>query len=114
LNAPSGATQSSRPIDSIAVLPFTNAGNDPETDYLCDGITESIMNSLSRIAQLRVTPRSTVFRYKARDSDRQLLGRETGVAEGRSETSVLQRSSGELREQGSGYARAVRHSVKKG
>ena len=46
---PSAAAQSSRAIDSIAVLPFTNASNDPDTEYLCDGITESIMNSLAQI-----------------------------------------------------------------
>ena len=66
-NAPSPTASSSRSIDSIAVLPFTNASHDPDTEYLCDGITESIMNSLSQIAQLRVSPRSVVFRYKWRD-----------------------------------------------
>ncbi len=79
LNVPSGATQSPRAIDSIAVLPFTNASNDPDTEYLCDGITESIMNTLAQIAQLRVTPRSTAFRYKAREVDPQMAGRELNV-----------------------------------
>ena len=51
-------------IDSIAVLPFVNAGGDVNTDYLCDGITESLINNLSEIPKLRVVPRSTVFRYK--------------------------------------------------
>jgi serine/threonine protein kinase len=69
----------SRAIDSIAVLPFTNASRDPDTEYLCDGITESIMNSLARISQLRVTPRSTVFRYKASNADPQAVGRELNV-----------------------------------
>ncbi len=69
----------SRVFDSIAVLPFTNAKGDPDTGYLCDGITESILNSLARIAQLRVTPRSTVFRYKTPDADPQAVGRELGV-----------------------------------
>ncbi len=49
LNAPSAAAPASRVIDSIAVLPFTNASNDPDTEYLCDGITESIMNTLAQI-----------------------------------------------------------------
>ena len=79
LNAASTAAQSSRAIDSIAVLPFTNAGNDPDTEYLCDGITESILNSLTQIVQLRVTPRSTAFRYKTREVDPQVVGRELNV-----------------------------------
>ncbi len=77
--AQSAAAHSSRAIDSIAVLPFTNAGNDPDTEYLCDGITESILNSLTQIAQLRVTPRSTAFRYKTREVDPQMVGRELNV-----------------------------------
>jgi len=77
--AQSSAAQPSRAIDSIAVLPFTNAGNDPDTEYLCDGITESILNSLTQIAQLRVTPRSTAFRYKTREVDPLMVGRELNV-----------------------------------
>jgi len=73
------AASSSQAIDSIAVLPFTNASNDPDTEYLCDGITESIMNSLAQIGKLRVTPRGTVFRYKGRDLDPQAAGLELGV-----------------------------------
>jgi len=69
----------SKTFNSIAVLPFTNTKGDPDTEYLCDGITESILNSLARIAQLRVTPRSTVFRYKTPDADPQAVGRELGV-----------------------------------
>lgn len=79
LNAASVTPPSSRAIDSIAVLPFTNASNDPDTEYLCDGITESIMNALAQIAQLRVTPRSTAFRYKTREVDPQMVGRELNV-----------------------------------
>jgi serine/threonine protein kinase/tetratricopeptide (TPR) repeat protein len=69
----------SKALDSIAVLPFTNARGDPETEYLCDGITESILNSLARIGRLRITPRSTVFRYKTRDADPLAVGRELEV-----------------------------------
>jgi TolB-like protein/Flp pilus assembly protein TadD len=75
----SSASHTSNAIDSIAVLPFTNASNDPDTDYLSDGITENILNSLSQVAQLRVTPRSTAFRYKGKDYDPQVLGRELNV-----------------------------------
>ena len=66
-------------LDSIAVLPFANASHDPETEYLSDGITESIINSLSRLPQLRVAARSSVFRYKGKDEDPQKAGRELNV-----------------------------------
>jgi serine/threonine protein kinase/Flp pilus assembly protein TadD len=69
----------SNAIDSIAVLPFANNANDPDTEYLCEGIAENIMNSLAQLARLRVTPRSTVFRYKSSDLDPQTIGRELGV-----------------------------------
>jgi serine/threonine-protein kinase len=63
----------SKPIDSLAVLPFSNA--DPKTEYLSDGITESLINNLSRLPQLRVLPRGTVFRYKGKQVDPQEAGR---------------------------------------
>lgn len=66
-------------IDSIAVLPFVNTSGDAGTDYLSDGITESIINSFSQLAGLRVVPRSTVFRYKGQQLDPQELGRKLGV-----------------------------------
>src|SRR5438270_12639262 len=56
-----GAGRSPDVLRSIAVLPFENASGDADPEYLCDGITESIINSLSRIPTLRVIPRSTVF-----------------------------------------------------
>ena len=66
-------------IDSIAVLPLVNASGDTNVEYLSDGITESIINSLSQLPQLRVVPRVSVFRYKGRQIDPQKLGRELGV-----------------------------------
>ena len=66
-------------IDSLAILPFANASNDPEADYLSDGITESIINNLSQVPRLRVMARSTVFRYKGRESDPREVGRDLGV-----------------------------------
>jgi TolB-like protein/Tfp pilus assembly protein PilF len=66
-------------IDSIAILPLINTGGDPNTEYLSDGITESIINSLSRLPRLRVMARSTVFRYKGRESDPREVGEELGV-----------------------------------
>ena len=56
-------------IDSVAVLPFANASGDPNTEYLSDGITESLINSLSQIPNLAVMSRSSVFHYKGRDVD---------------------------------------------
>jgi serine/threonine-protein kinase len=66
-------------IDSIAVLPFSNASNDPKTEYLSDGITESLINSLSQLPNLSVTARNTVFRYKGQPTDPQKWGHDMGV-----------------------------------
>jgi non-specific serine/threonine protein kinase len=66
-------------IDSIAVLPFANANGDPDTEYLSDGITESLINSLSQLPSLRVMSRNSVFRYKGRQTDAQAAGHELGV-----------------------------------
>lgn len=57
-------------LDSLAILPLINVSGDLETDYLSDGITESLINNLSRLPKLRVMARSTVFRYKARTTSR--------------------------------------------
>ena len=65
--------------DSIAVLPFENVGGDPNAEYLSDGITEGLMNSLSQISHLRVMSRSSVFHYKGKDADPQKAGKELGV-----------------------------------
>jgi non-specific serine/threonine protein kinase len=66
-------------IDSVAVLPFENASDEPDTEYLSDGITESIINNLSHVRQLRVMARTTVFRYKSREIDPLTAGRELNV-----------------------------------
>jgi serine/threonine protein kinase/tetratricopeptide (TPR) repeat protein len=66
-------------IDSIAVLPLTNASKDPDAEYLSDGITEGIINKLSQLPKLKVMARSTAFRYKNRDVDAQSVGRELRV-----------------------------------
>src|SRR5438034_4402734 len=68
-----------KPIHSIAVLPLINADADPNTEYFSDGITENIINSLSRLPELRVMARSTVFHYKGRIVDPQTVGKELGV-----------------------------------
>jgi serine/threonine protein kinase/tetratricopeptide (TPR) repeat protein len=66
-------------LDSIAVLPFVNTTGDANTEYLSDGIPEALINSLSRLQQLRVTARSTAFRYKDKEHDPQAIGRELNV-----------------------------------
>jgi serine/threonine protein kinase/Tfp pilus assembly protein PilF len=73
------APRSRKVFDSIAVLPFENATGDPNTEYLSDGITESIINSLSHLPKLRVMARSTVFRYKGQSPDPQKVGGDLNV-----------------------------------
>lgn len=63
------------PIDSLAVLPMDSPEKDPNVEYLSDGITESIIDLLSRIPNLRVLARSTVFRFKEKQIDPQEVGR---------------------------------------
>ncbi|MGC2791018.1 MAG: protein kinase, partial [Candidatus Sulfotelmatobacter sp.] len=67
-------------IDSIAVLPFTNVGGDASVDYLGDGITESLIASLTHVPDLKVKSRNSVFRYKGKDVDAQKVGSELGVS----------------------------------
>ena len=66
--------------NSLAVLPFENSSGDPETEYLSDGIAETIMNNLSQIRELRVVARTTMLRYRGRDTDPQGVGRELKVS----------------------------------
>ncbi len=66
-------------IDSIAVLPFANASGDPSMEYLSDGITESLINSLSQLPHLKVMSRNSVFRYRGKEMDAQAAGHELGV-----------------------------------
>ncbi len=66
-------------LDSLAVLPFVNAGGNPDTEYLSDGITESLINSLSQLPKLRVVPRSRAFRYKGQEVDPKKVGRQLKV-----------------------------------
>jgi serine/threonine protein kinase len=66
-------------IDSVAVLPFVNVSADPNTEYLSNGISESIMNSLSRLPALKVMSLNSVLRYKGKQIDSQAVGRELNV-----------------------------------
>ena len=70
-----GAASAAERMDAIAVLPFENASGDPDAEYLSDGITESLINSLAQLGRLRVLARSTVFRYKGSPGDPQQIGR---------------------------------------
>ena len=66
-------------ITSLAVLPFTHEGSDPNTEYLSSGMTESLINSLSQSASIRVLSRNTVAAFKGRDVDPRVAGRELQV-----------------------------------
>jgi TolB-like protein/Tfp pilus assembly protein PilF len=66
-------------IDSVAVLPFANVGDDPQMAYLADGLTESLRDSLSPLPALRVTASSTVAGYKGREIDPRQAGKELKV-----------------------------------
>jgi TolB-like protein len=66
-------------IESLAVLPFTNGGGDANTDYLSDGITESLIDNLAHVPQLKVKSRNSVFRYKGKDVDVHKVGNDLGV-----------------------------------
>jgi TolB-like protein len=66
--------------DSVAVLPFTNMTGDANTDYLSDGITESLIGSLAHVPQLKVKSRMSVFHYKGTDIDLQKIGNDLGVS----------------------------------
>ncbi len=64
---------------SLAVLPFANAGNDPNAEYLSDGITESVINNLSQISSLRVMSRNSAFRFKNNQTDTKNIAAQLGV-----------------------------------
>ena len=66
-------------IQSVAVLPFTNSSGNADVEYLSDGITESLINSLSQLPNLSVKARSTVFHYKGKDVTPQQVGSELSV-----------------------------------
>jgi len=66
-------------IDSVAVLPFVNASGDPNSEYLSDGISESLINSLSQLPHLKVMSRDSAFMYKGKDTDAHTVGQKLGV-----------------------------------
>ncbi len=66
-------------IESIAVMPFVNESGNADVEYLSDGMTETLIRSLSQLANLQVKPRSSVFRYKGKESDAKTIGKELNV-----------------------------------
>jgi len=70
---------SSEAIDSLAVLPFQNRSTNADTEYLSDGLAESLIYRLSQLPNLRVSPTSSVFRYKGKETDAIKVGKELGV-----------------------------------
>jgi TolB-like protein/Flp pilus assembly protein TadD len=74
-----GAVRTESPAKSIAVLPFDNATRNADTEYLSDGISEALINSLSELPQLKIIARSTAFRYKGKQIDPQSVGRDLKV-----------------------------------
>ena len=71
--------RSNSEIQSIAVMPFVNAGSNPDVEYLSDGMTETLINTLSQLPDLSVKARSSVFRYKGREVEPQTVGNELNV-----------------------------------
>jgi eukaryotic-like serine/threonine-protein kinase len=66
-------------VDSIAVIPFVNETNDTSVDWVTDGLTESIINNLTQLPNLKVIARSSVFRYKGKETDPLKAGKDLGV-----------------------------------
>lgn len=66
-------------VESLAVLPFANGSDDPQAEYLSDGITESLINNLSQLPNLKVIARTTAFRYKGKEIDPHQVGSALGV-----------------------------------
>jgi serine/threonine protein kinase/tetratricopeptide (TPR) repeat protein len=74
-----GRTQIPSPTTSIAVLPFLNRGGNPDDDYFSDGLSEELINALSRLPGVKVTARSSAFQFRGREVDVREVGRTLGV-----------------------------------
>jgi eukaryotic-like serine/threonine-protein kinase len=72
-------SRSAIPINSVAVLPFSNTGGDPNAEYLSDGITEGVIDRLSGLPNLKVISRTSAFRYKQREIEPRKVAQELGV-----------------------------------
>ena len=71
--------KSSTSIQSIAVMPFVNESGNADVEYLSDGMTETLISSLSQLPNLNVKARSSVFRYKGKETDPKTIGKELNV-----------------------------------
>src|SRR5207244_385188 len=69
----------SKAVNSIAVLPLATHADAGEMDYMAEGLADTLIDALSQLPKLKVMARSTVFRYKGRDVDPQVVGHELGV-----------------------------------
>jgi TolB-like protein/Tfp pilus assembly protein PilF len=74
-----GAPRAGREVKSLVVIPFVNASENPDTEYLSDGIAETLIDNLSQIPDLHVIARTTAFRYKGKEVDLSKLRRELSV-----------------------------------
>jgi TolB-like protein/Tfp pilus assembly protein PilF len=72
-------SSNTKQIESIAVLPFVNESGNQDVEYLSDGMTETLISSLSQLPNLNVKARSSVFRYKGKDTNAQMIGKELNV-----------------------------------
>ncbi len=70
---------SAKQIESIAVMPFVNESGNADVEYLSDGITESLINSLSQLPNMKVIARSSAFRYKGKEADLQQVAKDLNV-----------------------------------
>jgi eukaryotic-like serine/threonine-protein kinase len=73
------ASSSTSQIESVAVIPFAYSGSNADSDFLSDGLTQSLIDSLAHLPQLKVKSRNSVFRYKGKEVDVQKLGKELTV-----------------------------------
>ncbi len=73
------SASSSNQINSIAVMPFVNESRNEDVEYLSDGMTETLIKSLSNLKEMDVRPRAAVFRYKGKDTDLITIGKELNV-----------------------------------
>jgi adenylate cyclase len=73
------ASRTDKAIESIAVLPFENKSGNADSEYLSDGLAESVIYALSQLSSIKVSPRSSVFRYKGQTIDAEKVGNELGV-----------------------------------
>ena len=74
-----GSRSRTTAIQSIAVMPFVNDSGNTDVEYLSDGMTETLMSSLSQLPNMNVKARSLVFRYKGKDTDARTIGKELNV-----------------------------------